>query len=256
MVSNLTIIGPPVIQQSIIDAWAKARVLAMIPSTVHEGTCAVCHIPMTRYGYTTAGVQRWKCRNCLVTSTGQRRAPNILKPAKIEAIKVALLTPGLTLRKIEVLTHSNKATIATYARLLGIQRPPCPCGQSAGHKGWCAWQFERSPIRRAALAKTWRPRIPSWQRPGIWMLGGDSMHSSDVHIVHCQWKACPFPAEEGTTRCRYHANFYEYPMTMHDTSIDPLDYFRPSEPHAPYSLINDVRPVDRVAPVSTFVRTA
>jgi transposase-like protein len=242
------IVGPKVVQQSIIEAWCKARVLATLPRTSHVGRCDTCNIPMHRFGYTRNGTQRWRCGSCLVTGTGAYgtngfiRASRMISPQQVEAIKSALLTPGMTLRQIEAITHHNKATIATYAKLLGLKRPPCPCGQPAGHKGWCSWQFQRHPLRQAALAKTWRVTVPSWMRPAIWVLGSDSMHSRDVHTAHCHWKGCPFPAVENTTRCRQHGNFYEYPMTMHDTAINYEEVWSPKQPERKTPLFIGHRP--------------
>jgi transposase-like protein len=240
----IAIAGPRIPQQSLIEAWVKSRALASITCTSQTGFCGRCGIPMHRFGYNRGGSQRWRCHTCNTTRSAgtEWRGNNVLSPEKVEDIKQALLTPGLSLRQIERLTHHNKATISSYRDLLGIQRPPCPCGQPAGHKGWCSWQFQRHPIRQATLAKTWVTTIPAWMRPAIWVLGSDSMHRSEVRTIHCQWKACPFPVVDGTTRCRQHANFYEFPMTMHDTALNLEEVWSPKNPDQNMPLVIGRRP--------------
>lgn len=219
--------------------WVQARSL-LSPPMAGIVLCKTCGQLCVKKGKTALGTQRWWCQACNVSRV-RFLTPNRLHIDKILRISNALLVPGSTIRGVERDTRFNKNTITRYASRLTL--PPCPCGLPALHRMWCSWRFERSPARQAMLSKTWLPKIPSWLRPALWVTGSESMHSRDVHTVHCQWKACPFPAMEGTTRCRQHANFYEFPMTMHDTALDLGEVWSPKNPHEDKPLVIGHRPV-------------
>lgn len=64
-----------------------------------------------------------------------------------------LARAGVTYRQAEVRTGINWATCRKY--MMVIERPPCPCGRPAGHRGNCAHRKATMP-RVAAFLLTWR----------------------------------------------------------------------------------------------------
>lgn len=90
---------------------------------------------------------------------------------------------GATVRKVAVRAHVAKATAKRY-RPTAV--PDCPCGQPAGHRGWCSFRFSRS-TRRQALR--------------ILQFHGNVLQP--ILSSRCSVKACPYPAATDGL-CRAH----------------------------------------------------
>jgi hypothetical protein len=81
---------------------------------------------------------------------------NRLSPAEQETVVKLLLVPGATCRSVAKLTGYAKSTVFLLAGNLKL--PPCPCGEKAGHRGWCKYRYELSPSRKQVM-KNMRPLL-------------------------------------------------------------------------------------------------
>lgn len=79
---------------------------------------------------------------------------------KSVAVRAArLLLAGYSLRETMRTTLLCKNTLSNIRRDLSEAFPlVCGCGREAGHSGWCWWRLNRSPKRKAFLAKWKRTR--------------------------------------------------------------------------------------------------
>lgn len=115
---------------------------------VPEQVCR--HLDRVSYGFTRSRNPRFRCRTCKRTFV-QKPGNNNLKPAKAEALRAALLS-GVGARAAARMAGVAHMTAAHYRRQWCIEAT-CPCGQVAGHQGWCAERFRNSPAQQAVLAK-------------------------------------------------------------------------------------------------------
>jgi hypothetical protein len=146
-----------------------------------------------------------------------------------------LLLSGLSIRKVMTLSGVSKQTINTYRNSLTL--PPCKCGQTMNHKGWCQWRVENSEARQAWLI---RATTPMHKRPACFFLGFMRDNGPEFEIIKtpkCSVRACVHPALRGVGNyCYQHNHFFDFPISMTDNQIDPDDMFRPSRPTLPYVL--------------------
>lgn len=102
---------------------------------------------LKKHGRHRDGRQRLRCRVCKATiliGEGKRSTNKA-------AIISALLIPGATIRSVSSLLGVSKITVLKWSKT--ISRTPCPCGQKAGHRGWCRWRFLKSPDRQEVMLK-------------------------------------------------------------------------------------------------------
>jgi hypothetical protein len=86
---------------------------------------------------------------------------NRLRPEERARLEAAL-RGGLSLRAAARAAGVHRATAKAHAAVLAARR--CPCGDPAGHRGWCWWRFERSRARKRLLSERFGAR---WVRqPG------------------------------------------------------------------------------------------
>src|SRR2546427_789243 len=78
---------------------------------------------------------------------------NILKGDKLARL-IAALSQGESYRAAARAAGGGPHTVMRYAHLVPGQRW-CPCGQAAGHRGWCAYRFQQSAARQAWM-RAWR----------------------------------------------------------------------------------------------------
>lgn len=108
------------------------------------------HQERVRSGKTGSGNQRLKCKRCTRTFV-EKPGNNNLKPAKQEALRVALLT-GISAHAASRQAGVSKMTAFHYRNLWEIH-VNCECGRPAGHRGWCAPRLRNSPKRQALVAR-------------------------------------------------------------------------------------------------------
>lgn len=68
----------------------------------------------------------------------------------------ALLAKGASLRQVSSATGMAKGTVAKLRKVLMLAagiNPRCPCGQLAGHRGWCSHRYANSPARQEVIAR-------------------------------------------------------------------------------------------------------
>lgn len=90
---------------------------------------------------------------------------NDLPPAKRRKV-LRLLLEGQSVRGVANAVGCAKNTVLRYraviqaAELLGdksVHLPTCECGQPAGHRGWCAVRYAKSP-KRQEFIRRWRKK--------------------------------------------------------------------------------------------------
>lgn len=123
--------------------------------------CPDCLQPMTRYGKTRIGSQRYRCGACGRTSVPGYVA-GVHTPAwKIDLI-LSLARMGFSIRRIASITTISPETVHKFTKgIFAI----CGCGQRAGHKGWCSYLFQQSARRQLTLRTL---ASPSPNVPGLY----------------------------------------------------------------------------------------
>jgi hypothetical protein len=66
---------------------------------------------------------------------------------------------GDSIRDVSRAFAISKATAMRIRRICGA-KATCQCGQQAGHRGWCWFRYERSPVRQAAFTGRLLPESP------------------------------------------------------------------------------------------------
>lgn len=89
-----------------------------------------------------------------------RRAPlRKMGHYKSETVEAArqLLRAGISLRKVAATVHLSKVTILKIKKEMGqeVTGILCPCGDLAGHKGWCRIRVQESAARQKFLRDKW-----------------------------------------------------------------------------------------------------
>jgi hypothetical protein len=106
--------------------------------------------------------------------------------------------------------------------------------------GFDEWDLPGQPLllnKRQTFVRT--------QRPSSFYLGFMDWEPSDAafqRAVKCAVRGCVHPIHDGGQHCYQHEHFWDYPMSMTDAAIDRREFWRPWNPHAPFELVNDVRP--------------
>ena len=85
-----------------------------------------------------------------------------LPEAKQKLLAEEWTKPGATARKVSKAAGVAKRTAVSYR---AETVPNCPCGQPAGHKGWCAYRVERSPERQKVIKKLTRKNMDTLETP-------------------------------------------------------------------------------------------
>jgi hypothetical protein len=75
---------------------------------------------------------------------------NVLPKDKRTEIELLLLS-GKSLREVERESGAAKRTIQLIRQRIAHLIPPCPCGQFAGHRGWCSFRYQQSLLRQFVL---------------------------------------------------------------------------------------------------------
>lgn len=117
-----------------------------------QGNCL--HPYTLSKGYTKARKKRRRCVFCGKVLTAGIRAKPIEKAKTI----FRLYTQGVSVRNAAKETAmSTKTVVKIFGQLkrLGFDQLPCPCGQAAGHRGWCAHRVSKSPRRQDFLKTAW-----------------------------------------------------------------------------------------------------
>ena len=114
---------------------------------------------MIRYGTASNGVQRIGCRPCgfslLVAYSYSRTSTR--KPHKYR-LAAYLLGMGKSTREVESMIGLSKKTVNDIRKsVVSNAEIFCGCGQEAGHQGWCAFRYDRSPARQAFMTRWGRP---------------------------------------------------------------------------------------------------
>jgi len=117
-----------------------------------ENECPICGADLSYY---KKGA-RARCAGCEYDDTvkGVVRMRKFMRAC-------AMLDKGYSIREVARMTGLAKQTVQTIkdqtAYYLGeYDEVKCGCGGKAGHRGWCWWRLQRSPKRRAFLAR-WHP---------------------------------------------------------------------------------------------------
>lgn len=76
-------------------------------------------------------------------------------PKRVEIKR--LLAAGNSIRVIARTVGCVTNTVRRYAEMYQM-KATCPCGQDAGHQGWCAYRIAFSPNRRGFLCDQWERR--------------------------------------------------------------------------------------------------
>jgi hypothetical protein len=87
---------------------------------------------------------------------------NIL-PEHLQIEVKARLLEGQSLRQIADALLISKDTVGRYMTIVKEQNGLifCPCGQPAGHRGWCSIRYARSSARQAFIARWQASRPPA-----------------------------------------------------------------------------------------------
>lgn len=66
---------------------------------------------------------------------------------------------GASIRDVAIAFAVNKNTAQRIRRICGAHAT-CECGQQAGHRGWCWFRYEQSPVRQASFKGSALPESP------------------------------------------------------------------------------------------------
>jgi len=185
--------------------------------------CPDCHSPnIKKFGFGSGGRQRFKCKECgrTVIPEASSRIKGSLPPAQQEEIKRLLSEPGATIRSVATLSGHANDTVAGYAKTIIL--PDCPCGEKAGHLGWCSWRYARSEKRQAYHASRTTAKPARFYEPSTFYLGFMRARDADERFTRpqkCNWLGCVFPAHSDLDECWHHLHYFDYGESMMDTSI-------------------------------------
>jgi len=132
----------------------KARAPQRLAASIGGGGCA--HRDWQRYGRCRNGDQRLRCSGCGKTRLARPRVRKFgmyLSELK-QGFLAAAFADGWGSGKAAELAGVAAMTARKFRRLCGVAAI-CPCGDKAGHRGWCRCRLQHSPRRQEFLRQRW-----------------------------------------------------------------------------------------------------
>jgi len=118
--------------------------------------CPHCGSIQTRpWGTNRNGSFRFRCADCWKTfSNNTRQANNWIGADRTKRLLACYLA-GYSIRLGARLAEVNKQTAKRYYARFRAEygASKCPCGQLAGHLGWCNWRLQQSKRRSMYLKR-------------------------------------------------------------------------------------------------------
>lgn len=227
-------------QRRYMNEWIKQRRLDWVEA---NGPCAKCgsddDLQLDYIGEGKANHHIWSfceakramaLRNYRVLCRRCREAQYQLPQEKRRAIAHRICS-GVPLRQIQEETGHDRSSALRRIRLeLARSGVHCGCGLGIGHPSRCWWTVQNNPRIAATFAAksemAWRRRFLS---PAILNFPAYSTltmeEATRAAEMRCEVRGCAFPKHHNENTCRYHIEFFAFPISTTFRNLDIRDLF-------------------------------